>query len=160
MRRKVNLKRDLEPDILYKSVKVEKLINYIMQEGKKNTARTVVYDAFKKVEDKLKTSPLEAFETVLNNVAPQMEVRSKRVGGANYQVPHEVRPERRLSLALRWIIEAARSKKGSPMSERLAVELVSAYNNEGEAIKKRENVHKMAEANRAFAHFAWANKKK
>ena len=87
-----------------------------------------------------------------------MEVRSKRIGGANYQVPHEVRPERRLALSLRWIIEAAKSKKGSPMSERLANELVSAFNNEGEAVKKRENVHKMAEANRAFAHFAWANR--
>lgn len=158
MRRKVNYKRDLKPDLMYNSTNVEKLINYIMQEGKKNTARKVVYDAFKKVEDKLKTSPVEIFESALKNVAPQMEVRSKRIGGANYQVPHEVRPERRLALSLRWIIEAAKSKKGSPMSERLANELVSAFNNEGEAVKKRENVHKMAEANRAFAHFAWANR--
>lgn len=158
MRRKVNYNRDLKPDLIYNSTNVEKLINYIMQEGKKNTARKVVYDAFKKVEDKLKTSPVEIFESALKNVAPQMEVRSKRIGGANYQVPHEVRPERRLALSLRWIIEAAKSKKGSPMSERLANELVSAFNNEGEAVKKRENVHKMAEANRAFAHFAWANR--
>lgn len=158
MRRKVNYKRDLKPDLMYNSTNVEKLINYIMQEGKKNTARKVVYDAFKKVEEKLKTSPVEIFESALKNVAPQMEVRSKRIGGANYQVPHEVRPERRLALSLRWIIEAAKGKKGSPMSERLANELVSAFNNEGEAVKKRENVHKMAEANRAFAHFAWANR--
>ncbi len=158
MRRKVNYKRDLKPDLMYNSTNVEKLINYIMQEGKKNTARKVVYDAFKKVEEKLKTSPVEIFESALKNVAPQMEVRSKRIGGANYQVPHEVRPERRLALSLRWVIEAAKGKKGSPMSERLANELVSAFNNEGEAVKKRENVHKMAEANRAFAHFAWANR--
>ena len=158
MRRKVNYKRDLKPDLMYNSTNVEKLINYIMQEGKKNTARKVVYDAFKKVEEKLKTSPVEIFESALKNVAPQMEVRSKRIGGANYQVPHEVRPERRLALSLRWIIEAAKNKKGSPMSERLANELVFAFNNEGEAVKKRENVHKMAEANRAFAHFAWANR--
>ncbi|MCE9628982.1 MAG: 30S ribosomal protein S7 [Candidatus Vogelbacteria bacterium] len=158
MRRKVNYKRDLKPDLMYNSTNVEKLINYIMQEGKKNTARKVVYDAFKHVEEKLKTSPVEIFESALKNVAPQMEVRSKRIGGANYQVPHEVRPERRLALSLRWIIEAAKTKKGSPMSQRLANELVSAFNNEGEAVKKRENVHKMAEANRAFAHFAWANR--
>ncbi len=160
MRRKVTNKRMVSPDLIYKSEQVEKLINYVMQEGKKNTARSIVYGAFQKIEDKLKTSPLEAFETALKNVAPQMEVRSKRVGGANYQVPHEVRPERRLALSLRWIIKAASSKKGAPMSDRLAGELIAAFNNEGEAVKKRENMQKMAEANRAFAHFANAASKR
>lgn len=154
MRRKITNKRVLKPDLVYGSEQVEKLINYVMERGKKNTARSIVYNCFNKIEETLKISPLEVFETALKNVAPQMEVRSKRVGGANYQVPHEVRPERRLALSLRWIIAAAGAKKGSPMSTRLANELVSAYNNEGEAIKKRENMQKMAEANRAFAHFA------
>jgi len=148
-----------KPDHEYQSLKVEKLINYIMQEGKKNTARTVVYGAFDLIKTKTKEEPLEVFETALRNVSPQVEVRSRRVGGANYQVPHEVRPERKMALAYRWLIEAAKNKKGKPMAEKLAGELIDAYKNEGEAIKKRENVHRMAEANRAFAHFALARKK-
>ena len=127
-----------------------------MQEGKKSVARKVVYDALSLVKEKEKTeAPLEVFEAALKNVGPLMEVRSRRVGGANYQVPREVRPERRLSLSMRWILEAAKSKKGMAMHKRLADELIAASKNEGEAVKKRENAHRMAESNKAFAHFAW-----
>lgn len=159
MRRPTKKLTKLEPDHQYQSVKVEKLINYIMERGKKNVARTIVYKAFDVIKEKTKEEPLEVFETVIRNVSPQVEVRSRRVGGANYQVPHEVRPERKLALAYRWLIEAAKSKKGKPMAVKFADELMAAYKNEGEAIKKRENVHRMAEANRAFAHFALARKK-
>lgn len=156
MRRKLKIKRVLNPDPLYSSTKVEKFVNYVMEEGKKNVARKVVYRSLEEIKKKEKTeSPLEVFETALKNVAPLMEVRSRRVGGANYQVPREVRPERRQALSMRWILEAARSKKGKPMHERLAEELIAASKNEGEAVKKRENTHRMAEANKAFAHFAW-----
>jgi small subunit ribosomal protein S7 len=156
MRRKIKQKPKIEPDYTYDSVKVSKLINYVMEEGKKNTARTVVYDALNLVKEKAKTeAPLEIFEMALKNTAPLMEVRSRRVGGANYQVPREVRPERRQSLSMKWIVLAARSKKGQPMAEKLADEIIAASKNEGEAVKKRENTHKMAEANKAFAHFAW-----
>jgi len=154
MRRKHKPTSRLQPDLVYKSLKIEKFINYIMERGKKNTARKIVYGALDKVKEVTKADALEVFETALTNVAPNMEVRSRRVGGANYQVPHEVRPERQLALALRWIIEAAKNKKGKPMFDRLADELVLAFKNEGEAVRKKENVHKMAEANRAFAHFA------
>lgn len=144
------------PDYTYDSVKVSKLINYVMEEGKKNTARTVVYDALNLLKEKAKTeAPLEVLEVALKNTAPLMEVRSRRVGGANYQVPREVRPERRQSLSMKWIVGAARAKKGQPMAEKLAEEILAASKNEGEAVKKRENTHKMAEANKAFAHFAW-----
>ena len=159
MRRKVKNRNVVGPDGKYNSVKVSKFINYVMVGGKKSVAQDIVYGSFDIIKEKLKVEdPLETFESALRNAGPVTEVRSRRIGGANYQVPHEVRPERRLALSLRWIIEAAKTKKGSPMSERLANELVSAFNNEGEAVKKRENVHKMAEANRAFAHFAWANR--
>ncbi len=158
MRRKTKIKRRLEPDLRYQSLKVEKLINYLMERGKKNTARRIAYNALKEVEAKTKEPALEVFERAIKNIAPQMEVRSRRIGGANYQVPHEVRPERQLALAFRWIIEAASSKKGAPMDRRLAGEIISGSNNEGEAIKKRENVHRMAESNRAFAHFAWSSR--
>ncbi|MFA6552335.1 MAG: 30S ribosomal protein S7 [Candidatus Paceibacterota bacterium] len=156
MRRKVKNKIEILPDPIYNSVKVSKLVNYVMDSGKKTTARKIVYGCFNDIKEKAKTeNPLQVFEDALKNVAPLMEVRSKRVGGANYQVPVEVRPERKMALAYRWILEAASSKKGAPMSERLADELISASKNEGESVKKRENVHKMAEANKAFAHFAW-----
>ena len=125
-----------------------------MERGKKNAARKIVYGAFDLIKEKTKTEPLEVFEAAIQNVAPNMEIRSRRVGGANYQVPHEVRPERKLSLAFRWLIEAAKSKKGKPMAEKLSEEILAAKNNEGDAVRKRANVHKMAEANRAFAHFA------
>src|SRR3989339_478434 len=156
MRRPVKKPTRIKPDQKYNSIKVSKLINYIMERGKKNAARDVVYGAFEAIAEKTKKDPLEIYEEALNIIGPSMEIRSKRVGGANYQVPHEVRPERRLALALRWIIDAARSRKGMPMRQRLAEELLLASKNEGEAAKKKDNVHKMAEANRAFAHFAWS----
>lgn len=156
MRRKLKAKPKINPDHLYSSEKVTKFINYTMQEGKKVTARKVVYDALEKIKEITKNeNPLEVFESALKNTGPTMEVRSRRVGGANYQVPREVRPERRTFLSMKWIIDAARNKKGKPMAEKLAEEIIAAANNEGEAIKKRENMHKMAESNKAFAHFAW-----
>lgn len=155
MRRKVKNRNIPGPDRVYGSTKVTKFINYVMDGGKKTIAERIVYGAFDKVKAETKKEPLEVFEEALKNVSPNIEVRSRRVGGANYQVPVEVRAERRLSLALRWILESARAKKGRPMEDRLADELLAAYKNEGEAVKKRENVHRMAEANKAFAHFAW-----
>ncbi|OHA91646.1 MAG: 30S ribosomal protein S7 [Candidatus Zambryskibacteria bacterium RIFCSPHIGHO2_01_FULL_49_18] len=156
MRRKLKAKPKIEPDYLYDSEKVTKFVNYVMGEGKKNTARKVVYGALDMIKEKTKNeNPLEIFETALKNTGPTMEVRSRRVGGANYQVPREVRPERRQFLSMKWIIDAARNKKGKPMHEKLAEEIIAASKNEGEAIKKRENMHKMAESNKAFAHFAW-----
>lgn len=156
MRRKVTNRNIPGADLVYGSTKVEKFINYVMQDGKKNTARSVVYGAFDIIKEKKKDiEPLEVFELALKNTGPLTEIRSRRIGGANYQVPREVRPERRFALSLRWIIDAAKSKKGRPMHEKLADELLAAANNEGEAVKKRETVHRMAEANKAFAHFAW-----
>ncbi len=125
-----------------------------MWNGKKDTARTIVYDAFAVIE-KDGANPLETFESALRNVSPLMEVRSRRVGGANYQVPREVPQNRRLALAFRWIINSARSKKGKPMAQKLATEILLASKNEGDAVKKKEDIHRMAEANKAFAHFAW-----
>ncbi len=159
MRRKINIKRVIEPDYEHGSVTVSKLINHVMEAGKKNTARRVVYSALEHAAKTSKKEPLVLLEDALRNVTPLIEVRSRRVGGANYQVPVEVREGRKLTLAMRWLIGAARSKKGKPMAERLAEELVLAAKNEGAAVKKREDVHKMAEANRAFAHFAWGAKK-
>jgi len=156
MRRKVKNKYPVKPETVYDSIKVAKLINYVMDSGKKTIARKIVYDCMNSLKEKAKIeNPIELFETALKNTAPSMEVRSRRVGGANYQVPREVRPERRQALSIKWIVEAARSKKGKPMAEKLADEIVAASKNEGEAVKKRENTHKMAEANKAFAHFAW-----
>lgn len=156
MRRKIKIKRELKPDATYDSVKVSKFINYVMESGKKNTARTAVYDCLNIIKEQAKVeNPIEVFDAALRNTAPQMEVRSRRVGGANYQVPREVRPERKQALSMKWIIEAARAKKGKPISAKLADEIIAASKNEGEAVKKRENTHKMAEANKAFAHFAW-----
>lgn len=156
MRRKVKNRNIVGPDINFNSTKVEKFINYVMEKGKKNTARKIVYGAFDLLKDKAKVEdPMEIFDMALKNTGPTMEVRSRRVGGANYQVPREVRPERRAYLSMKWIIDAAKAKKGKPMMDRLAEEIIMASKNEGEAIKKRENVHKMAEANKAFAHFAW-----
>ena len=156
MRKKLKSKRAIPPDVQYDSVAVAKFINSVMTGGKKNTARKVVYGAFDEIKkEDAKADPLVVFETALKNVGPNMEVRSRRVGGANYQVPREVRPDRKQALARRWIIESAKAKSGTPMQKRLAAELLAASKNEGDAVKKRENVHKMAEANRAFAHFAW-----
>ncbi|HEY4496325.1 MAG TPA: 30S ribosomal protein S7 [Candidatus Paceibacterota bacterium] len=156
MRRKAKIKAVVRPDKIYDSLKVAKFTNYIMKQGKKTIAKKIVYGAFDVIKEKTKTAnPLEIFELALKNTAPTMEVRSRRVGGANYQVPVEVRPERRQALSIRWLVDSAASKKGKPMSEKLAEEIIAASRNEGEAVKKRENTHKMAEANKAFAHFAW-----
>lgn len=156
MRRPVRNRNIVGPDLKYNSVRVEKFINSVMWEGKKSTARAVVYDAFDLIKEKAKVEdPIELFETAIRNVGPAMEIRSRRVGGANYQVPREVRPERKQALAFRWILLAARGGKGKRMAEKLADELIAAANNQGSAIKKREDTHKMAEANKAFAHFAW-----
>ncbi len=156
MRRKVKNRNIAEADGVFNSDKVGKFINYVMLDGKKNGARKIVYGAFDVIKEKLKVEDaLEVFESALKNAGPLMEVRSRRVGGANYQVPREVRPERRSFLSMKWIIDAARNKKGQPMHIKLADEIIAASKNEGEAVKKRENTHKMAEANKAFAHFAW-----
>lgn len=156
MRRKINNRNIVKPDFIYNSQKLEKFINYIMWNGKKETARKVMYKAFDVVKEKTgNPNPLEVFDLAMKNAGPLTEVRSKRIGGANYQVPREVRPERRLALAMRWIRDAARKGKGRPMHLKLADELIAASKNEGAAIKKKEDTHKMAEANKAFAHFAW-----
>ena len=156
MRRKLKAKKELTPDRVYNSPKVTKFINYIMLDGEKSVARKVVYKSFDFIKEKEKGSePLEVFDNALKNAGPTMEVRSRRVGGANYQIPREVREDRRLALAMRWIIGAAKAKKGQAMYKRLADELLLANKNEGEAVKKKENVHKMADANKAFAHFSW-----
>ncbi len=156
MRRKVKNRNIVQPDFMYNSEKLEKFINYIMWSGKKETARKVMYSAFDVIKEKTGNSnPLEVFDLALRNAGPLTEVRSKRIGGANYQVPREVRAERRLALAMRWIRDAARGGKGRPMHLKLADEIIAASNNEGSAIKKKEDTHKMAEANKAFAHFAW-----
>lgn len=156
MRRKLKAKPKIQPDYIYDSEKITKFVNYCMESGKKNTARKIVYESLDVIKEKTKNpNPLEIFEMALKNTGPTMEVRSRRVGGANYQIPREVRPERRQFLSMKWIIDAARSKKGKSMAEKLAEEIIAASNNEGEAVRKRENTHKMAEANKAFAHFAW-----
>ena len=155
MRRKVKKSFKTDPDTRHDSLLVSKFINYVMLDGKKWAARKIVYGAFDIVKEKEKGDPMVLFETAIKNVGPNMEVRSRRVGGANYQVPREVRQERKQFLAMNWIIQAARAGNGSAMEKRLADEIILASKGEGEAAKKRENVHKMAEANRAFAHFAW-----
>lgn len=156
MRRPVKNRNIVGPDMKYNSVRVEKFINSVMWDGKKSTARKVVYDALDVIKTKQKVEdPLEVFETAIRNVGPAMEIRSRRVGGANYQVPREVRPERKMALAFRWILIAARAGKGKPMAEKLADELIAAANNQGSAIKKKEDTLRMAESNKAFAHFAW-----
>jgi small subunit ribosomal protein S7 len=148
--------QQLKPDARYGSKLVGKFINCLMLKGKKSIAQRTFYEAIAIVAKQVKdTEPLKIFETAIENVKPVMEVRSKRVGGASYQVPMQVNTKRQLSLAMRWIIDAARSKKGQPMNKRLAAELLDAYNRQGGAMTTRENVHKMAEANKAFAHFAW-----
>lgn len=149
-------KKQLKPDAVYGSIIASKFVNCLMWDGRKTAAQKVFYGALdiiaEKVQDK---SPIEVFHQALDNVKPNIEVRSKRVGGASYQVPMPVQKNRQQSLAIRWILLAVRDKKGQPMHEKLAAELLNAYNREGTAITKRENVHRMAEANKAFAHFAW-----
>src|SRR3989338_7850868 len=147
-------KHRIDPDYKYNNIKVAKFINYIMQLGKKTVAAKIVYDALDIIADKTKTDPKAVFESALKNVSPILEVKGRRIGGANYQVPIEVLEPRKTTLGMKWIIDAARAKKGRPMAEKLANELMEAYNKQGAAIKKREDVHRMAEANKAFAHFA------
>lgn len=144
--------KEIKPDSVYDSVQISRFINQIMKKGKKTIAKKIVYKALENIKKETKKEPLEVFEKALENVAPLLEVKSKRVGGATYQVPKEVKGNRRLSLGMRWIISAAKAKKGKSMEERLAHELIQAFNSEGEAVRKRINTHKMAEANRAFAH--------
>jgi small subunit ribosomal protein S7 len=146
--------QEIKPDPLYNSILLSKFINQIMKDGKKDTARKVVYGALEEIKKKEKQDPMTVFEKAINNVSPDTEVRSKRVGGATYQVPMKVSNKRAVSLSFRWIITAARSKKGKPMKIKLFEEIANASKNEGEAIRKKENVHKMAKANRAFAYLA------
>jgi small subunit ribosomal protein S7 len=149
------LVRDVPGDRLYNSIQVTRIINRVMRDGKKQIAERLVYDGMQKAASKLKVeNPLEVFETALKNIQPHMETRSRRVGGANYQIPFEVKGQRQQHLTTMWFVQAARSRKGMSMADRLALELVEAYNNQGTAVKKKEDTHKMAEANRAFAHFA------
>jgi small subunit ribosomal protein S7 len=148
-------KREVIPDPKFGDIVVTKFMNSIMYEGKKSVAESIVYGAFEQVEARLKSSPLDVFKQALENVAPAIEVRSRRVGGATYQVPVEVRLERRQALAIRWIITAARGRNDKTMVERLSAELMDAANNRGNAVKKREDTHRMAEANRAFSHYRW-----
>lgn len=157
MPRKVtkSLIRPIQPDRLYNDVMVQKLINRVMVNGKKQIAERLVYGGMQKAADKLNVkNPLEVFEQALANVKPQVETRSRRVGGANYQIPFEVKGQRQNHLTIMWFVAAARARKGMSMEDRLALEFVDAYNNTGAAVKKKEDTHKMAEANRAFAHFA------
>ena len=148
-------KRDVLPDPVYNSKLVTKLINSIMLDGKKGVAQKIVYDAFDIIKEKTGKNPAEAFEAAMENVMPVLEVKSRRVGGSNYQVPRDVRPERRQTLGLRWITAYSRSRGEKTMKERLAAEIIDAMNGTGNAVKKRDDVHKMAEANKAFAHFRW-----
>ena len=143
------------PDPKYNSTLAAQFINKLMLRGKKNVAQKILYDAFVVIEDRLKKPPLEVFVKAIDNVKPELEVKSRRVGGATYQVPVEVRPDRKIALAFRWIIGFARSRQGKSMSEKLAEELIDAFNNTGSSIKKMEDTRKMAEANKAFAHYKW-----
>ncbi len=147
--------RDVKADIKYSSTLLAKLINYIMQDGKKATAEKVVYDALSEIDERSDTTALEVFNAALANCSPRLEVRTRRVGGANYQVPYEVPQDRQIALALRWIVRAARERNGHTMAGRLAAEIMEAARKEGKAYNKRLDVHRMAEANRAFAHYRW-----
>ncbi|MBU4315037.1 30S ribosomal protein S7 [Patescibacteria group bacterium] len=146
--------RQVLPDYKYGNVLVSKLVNYVMKDGKKTTAERIVYDAFEIMAKKTKKEAIDVFDEAMKNVMPSVEIRSRRVGGANYQIPVPVRSERRVALAYRWILESARSKKGKPMAQKLANELILASQGEGDAVKKKMEVQRMAEANKAFAHFA------
>jgi small subunit ribosomal protein S7 len=148
-------KREVNPDPKFGDLIVSKFMNSIMKEGKKSVAENIVYGAMERMQSRAKSDPIQLFHSALENVMPAVEVRSRRVGGATYQVPVEVRPERRQALAIRWLIAAARSRNENTMEERLSGELLDAANNRGTAVKKREDTHKMAEANRAFSHYRW-----
>ena len=153
-RRKAD-RRNIRPDSKYKNHQVSRLINRVMLSGKRTTAERIVYAALETVEQEARRPAVEVFDQVLRNTMPMIEVRSRRVGGATYQVPTEVRPERRLALALRWLVESSRARTGVPMAQRLAQELLEAFRQQGASVKKREDLHRMAEANRAFAHYRW-----
>ena len=148
-------KREVLPDPLYNSTLVTKLVNNIMLDGKKGVAQKIVYDAFETIKEKTGKDPLEVFQQAMENVMPVLEIKARRVGGATYQVPMEVRPERRQTLGLRWLTQYSRNRSEKTMKDRLAGEIMDAVNNLGNAVKKREDTHKMAEANKAFAHFRW-----
>jgi small subunit ribosomal protein S7 len=155
MRRPVNNRKPVDPELKYSSVLIAKIINKVMSDGKKSAARKIVYGALEAASEQLAKPVTEVIETAIENVGPIVELKSRRVGGANYQVPIEVRPDRRLALAIRWIVDSARSAKGKAMQIRLKDEVVNAFNNTGNAVKKRADVQRMAEANKAFAHLAW-----
>ena len=155
MRKRRAVKRDILPDPIYKSKVVAKLINTIMYDGKKGTAQTIVYEAFDTVKNKSGKDPLEVFTAAMENIKPQLEVKSRRVGGSNYQVPIEVTPARAQALALRWLTKYSRERGGKGMADNLASEILDASNGVGAAVKKREDTHRMAEANKAFAHYRW-----
>ena len=148
-------KRDVLPDPIYGNKVLTKLINQVMLDGKKGTAQTIVYDALATAQAKLGAEPMDIFTQAMNNVMPLLEVKARRVGGSNYQVPIEIRPERRQTLAIRWIVASAGKRSDRDMSNKLASELMDAYNNAGGAVKKKEDTHRMAEANKAFAHYRW-----
>jgi len=154
-RRREIPKRDVQADPLYQSALVSKFINCVMSDGKRSTAERIMYKAFDIIKEKTSDDPLKVFKKAIDNVKPSLEVKSRRVGGSNYQVPVEVNPNRRLSLSIRWLIGACRESGGRPMSARLADEILAAYKKEGKAITTRENTHRMAEANKAFAHYRW-----
>ena len=155
MRKRRATKRDVLPDALYKSKVVTKLINQIMNDGKKGTAQRIVYDAFEIIKEKTSEEPMTVFEKAMENIKPALEVKSRRVGGANYQVPVEVKADRAQALAFRWLAQYARLRNGHSMAENLANEIIDASNNIGASVKKKEDTHKMAEANKAFAHYRW-----
>ena len=155
MRKRRAVKRDVLPDPIYKSKVVTKLINSLMKDGKKGIAQTILYDAFDMVKEKTNEDPMEVFDKALSNIKPALEVKSRRVGGANYQVPIEVKANRSQALAMRWLVQYSRLRGGHSMAENLANEIIDASNGVGAAVKKREDTHKMAEANKAFAHYRW-----
>lgn len=155
MRRNRATKRQLLPDPVYNNVLVSRLINNIMERGKKGAARKIVYDSFDIIKERIKKDPLEIFDLAIANVTPNLELKARRIGGANYQIPIEVSSERKVALSMRWILEGARSRKGMKRALGLANELIEASQKQGHAMKKREDTHRMAEANKAFAHFAW-----
>ena len=155
MRKRRATKREVLPDAIYNSKVVTKLINAVMLDGKKGTAEGIIYDAFEQIKEKTGKNPVEVFEAAMENIMPLLEVKSRRVGGSNYQVPIEVRPERRQTLGLRWLVQYSKSRNGRGMAEKLANEIMDAANGTGAAVKKREDTHKMAEANKAFAHYRW-----
>lgn len=154
-RRARAIKRKIKPDSKYQSVNLARFINKVMTRGKKSVAEGIVYEALEIIEKESKKNPLDVFEQALKNATPVIEVKPRRVGGATYQVPVDIRPERRLSLAMRWLISSARARKGKPMAVKLAEELIDASKGQGATIKKREDTHKMAEANKAFVHYRW-----